>query len=245
MAPSCSESARRGQRMRVFVDTMAATDANRSKGRQASGLDAGPVRAGHLFRRPLSRTRSWRGYVHLTGAVPEAGIRAKSRTARSSSTGTTRDRSESPQRVRLHSAGLREGNDDVSGVVSAAWQRRCGMIVVSRRARERHSRQPHRRRPREAHDRRDAVRTSGAEHPHRRHAGFQPSRDIEEFSRDLLEDVMPLVERTYRVTRQADNRGIAGLSMGGNQARQIGLSASISFTTSRRSAARSACVQAW
>ena len=49
-------------------------------------------------------------------------------------------------------------------------------------------------------------------------------RDMTEFSRDLLEDVMPLVERTYRVARQADKRGIAGLSMGGNQARQIGLS---------------------
>jgi len=49
-------------------------------------------------------------------------------------------------------------------------------------------------------------------------------RDVTEFSRDLLEDVMPIVERTYRVARQADRRGIAGLSMGGNQARQIGLS---------------------
>jgi len=48
-------------------------------------------------------------------------------------------------------------------------------------------------------------------------------RDMTQFSRDLLEDVMPLVERTYRVARQPDKRGIAGLSMGGNQARQIGL----------------------
>jgi enterochelin esterase family protein len=48
-------------------------------------------------------------------------------------------------------------------------------------------------------------------------------RDLGEFSRDLLEDVMPLVERVYRVKRDADSRAIAGLSMGGNQARQIGL----------------------
>jgi enterochelin esterase family protein len=48
-------------------------------------------------------------------------------------------------------------------------------------------------------------------------------RDIQEFSRDLIEDVMPMIERAYRVTRQADQRAIAGLSMGGNQARQIGL----------------------
>ena len=35
------------------------------------------------------------------------------------------------------------------------------------------------------------------------------------FARDLLEDVMPMVERDYKVSRRADNRAIAGLSMGG------------------------------
>jgi enterochelin esterase family protein len=48
-------------------------------------------------------------------------------------------------------------------------------------------------------------------------------RDMAEFSRDLFEDVMPMIERAYRVERNADRRAIAGLSMGGNQARQIGL----------------------
>ena len=48
-------------------------------------------------------------------------------------------------------------------------------------------------------------------------------RDVGEFSRDLLEDVMPMIERAYRVRRDPDMRAIAGLSMGGNQARQIGL----------------------
>jgi enterochelin esterase family protein len=48
-------------------------------------------------------------------------------------------------------------------------------------------------------------------------------RDLGEFSRDLFEDVMPMIERLYRVKRDADARAIAGLSMGGNQARQIGL----------------------
>ena len=48
-------------------------------------------------------------------------------------------------------------------------------------------------------------------------------RDLGEFSRDLFEDVMPMVERSYRVKRDPDSRAIAGLSMGGNQARQIGL----------------------
>ena len=43
------------------------------------------------------------------------------------------------------------------------------------------------------------------------------------FPMDLLEEVLPLVERNYRVTANADNRAIAGLSMGGGQALSIGL----------------------
>jgi enterochelin esterase-like enzyme len=37
------------------------------------------------------------------------------------------------------------------------------------------------------------------------------------FARDLVEDVMPMIERTYKVSRRADDRAIAGLSMGGGQ----------------------------
>jgi enterochelin esterase family protein len=57
-------------------------------------------------------------------------------------------------------------------------------------------------------------------------AGHMPTfraRDLTAFMNDLIDDVIPLVERTYRAARQADRRAIAGLSMGGNQARQIGL----------------------
>ncbi len=43
------------------------------------------------------------------------------------------------------------------------------------------------------------------------------------FPRDLLEDVIPLVERTYRVKAGPEHRAIAGLSMGGGQALSIGL----------------------
>jgi enterochelin esterase family protein len=43
------------------------------------------------------------------------------------------------------------------------------------------------------------------------------------FPKDLLEDVMPLVERNYRVQADADHRAIAGLSMGGGQALMVGL----------------------
>jgi enterochelin esterase family protein len=44
------------------------------------------------------------------------------------------------------------------------------------------------------------------------------------FPADLLEDVIPFVEQTYRVRGDAAHRAIAGLSMGGGQALAIGLS---------------------
>jgi enterochelin esterase family protein len=37
------------------------------------------------------------------------------------------------------------------------------------------------------------------------------------FARDLVDDVMPMIEGTYKVSRRADDRAIAGLSMGGGQ----------------------------
>jgi enterochelin esterase-like enzyme len=36
-------------------------------------------------------------------------------------------------------------------------------------------------------------------------------------TKDLVEDVMPMVEQTYKVSKRADDRAIAGLSMGGGQ----------------------------
>src|SRR5262249_5975616 len=48
-------------------------------------------------------------------------------------------------------------------------------------------------------------------------------RDLVGFSRDLIEDVMPLVQKTYRASSRPEERAIAGFSMGGNQARLIGL----------------------
>ncbi len=44
------------------------------------------------------------------------------------------------------------------------------------------------------------------------------------FGQDLLEDVIPYVEKTYRVSAKADDRALAGLSMGGGQTLEIGLS---------------------
>jgi enterochelin esterase-like enzyme len=43
------------------------------------------------------------------------------------------------------------------------------------------------------------------------------------FEEYLLQDVIPFVESTYRVSAGRENRAIAGLSMGGGQSLQIGL----------------------
>jgi enterochelin esterase family protein len=52
-------------------------------------------------------------------------------------------------------------------------------------------------------------------------AGFQDNTTA--FERDLLQDVMPFVEATYRVKTDRADRAIAGLSMGGGQSLTIGL----------------------
>jgi enterochelin esterase-like enzyme len=52
-------------------------------------------------------------------------------------------------------------------------------------------------------------------------AGLNPN--VVAFEKDLLQDVMPFVERTYRVREGAANRAIVGLSMGGGQSLTIGM----------------------
>jgi enterochelin esterase family protein len=51
----------------------------------------------------------------------------------------------------------------------------------------------------------------------------QRGASTEAFRRELFEDAVPLVESTYRVSRDAAQRAIAGLSMGGGQALSVGL----------------------
>jgi enterochelin esterase-like enzyme len=43
-------------------------------------------------------------------------------------------------------------------------------------------------------------------------------------SKDLVEDVMPMIDRTYKVSKRPDDRAIAGLSMGGGQSINIAFS---------------------
>ena len=45
----------------------------------------------------------------------------------------------------------------------------------------------------------------------------------DEFVKDFTADVMPYVEKNYRVLTDRDNTAIAGLSMGGNHALQVGI----------------------
>ncbi|HYW48581.1 MAG TPA: alpha/beta hydrolase-fold protein [Bryobacteraceae bacterium] len=56
-----------------------------------------------------------------------------------------------------------------------------------------------------------------------RPAGAAPADNTALFSRDLIEDVIPLVQSQYRVTADRDHRAIAGLSMGGGESLGIGL----------------------
>jgi enterochelin esterase family protein len=52
-------------------------------------------------------------------------------------------------------------------------------------------------------------------------AAYKP--DMEAFPRDLIGDLIPLVESRYRVLADRQHRAIAGLSMGGGQSLAIGL----------------------
>ena len=49
------------------------------------------------------------------------------------------------------------------------------------------------------------------------------SRNVEDFARDLLSDVLPFIEAGYRVKKERTQRAIAGLSMGGGQSLTVGL----------------------
>jgi enterochelin esterase family protein len=48
-------------------------------------------------------------------------------------------------------------------------------------------------------------------------AAAPPAGALTAFGRDLVDDVMPLIERSYKVSRRSDDRAIGGLSMGGGQ----------------------------
>lgn len=54
-------------------------------------------------------------------------------------------------------------------------------------------------------------------------------QSYDRFRESLLKEVIPAVEATYRVSREADGRAIAGLSMGGTESLLVGLNALDTF----------------
>jgi enterochelin esterase family protein len=51
--------------------------------------------------------------------------------------------------------------------------------------------------------------------------GARPT--VDEFAQDFLQDILPFVEKNYRVHADRPNRALAGLSMGGGQTLNIGI----------------------
>lgn len=64
------------------------------------------------------------------------------------------------------------------------------------------------------------VMTAGHAGPFR-FGGPRPA--VDEFTQDFVNDVMPYIEKNYRVKTDRANRAIAGLSMGGSQTLNIGV----------------------
>jgi len=62
-----------------------------------------------------------------------------------------------------------------------------------------------------------AVQSFLAGPPKAAAAAAPPAGALTAFGRDLVDDVMPLIERSYKVSRRSDDRAIGGLSMGGGQ----------------------------
>jgi enterochelin esterase family protein len=56
---------------------------------------------------------------------------------------------------------------------------------------------------------------------HTNRGGFQVPGGADEFARDFLQDIMPYIEKNYRVLTGRRNRAMAGLSMGGGQTLSI------------------------
>ncbi|MCD6051497.1 MAG: putative esterase [Verrucomicrobia bacterium] len=65
------------------------------------------------------------------------------------------------------------------------------------------------------------VMTDG--HAVERRTDADRSRNIEMYEKDLLESVIPLTEANYTVKKDAENRAIIGLSMGGQQSLVVGI----------------------
>jgi enterochelin esterase family protein len=61
-------------------------------------------------------------------------------------------------------------------------------------------------------------------HPYPSFEVFTRPRNLALLSQEVIEELIPMIERTYRASPRAADRAIAGCSMGGTQALHIGLS---------------------
>ena len=52
-------------------------------------------------------------------------------------------------------------------------------------------------------------------------AGIPQTGELQPFGKDLINDVMPMIESNFKVSKKVDERAIAGLSMGGGQTLNI------------------------
>jgi enterochelin esterase-like enzyme len=116
--------------------------------------------------------------------------------------------------------GYHTGTAPASGCLPAPRLRRRRLGVDRRGTSARHRRQPDRAEADRADAHRDALRPQ----PLAADAA-PPDREDNDAAveRDLLDDVLPLVESAYRVARDPERRAIVGLSMGGGQALKTGL----------------------
>jgi hypothetical protein len=129
----------------------------------------------------------------------------------------------------LRSARLRRGaQPTVSGALPAAWLRQRSPFLASLRAGERHSRQPARTEEDRALPRRHAARLRRSADQWRC-TGIPPKGagtfggDAALYERDLLEDIIPMIDSKYRTIADRKRRAIVGFSMGGGQAGRFGL----------------------
>src|SRR5204863_2858769 len=67
------------------------------------------------------------------------------------------------------------------------------------------------------------VMPAGHTGPFGRRAPGAPRPTQDEFGQDFVGDIMPYVEKNYRVVTERGSRALAGLSMGGGQTLNIGI----------------------
>ena len=154
--------------------------------------------------------------VYVPGSDFDGHARRAARRRRRRSR-TTRRRSKRDRRMHVYTPpGYEAGSDRYPVFYLLHGAGDCDDSWTTGRPRRLHPRQPHRREEGEADDRRHAGGPHQSPARPRRRAAPARTRPTSSSS-DFLTDVVPYVEKNYRVITDAPTRAIAGLSMGGNQ----------------------------